>query len=407
VTLPPRSVVIAGGGIAGVSSAAALRVGGYDGAVTIVDAGDYPHDRPPLSKDFLTGKRDRDDIVLQPSDWYVRHEVRLLTGTAVTAVRPGSGAVELSDGATLHADRVVLATGGRAARPPIPGVDSPLVHVLRTVEDAERLRAALQSADAVMVVGAGLIGSEVAATLHGSGYEVVLVDPMRPPLAAALGMNVAHWLHDLHSLRGIACVQASVESFAEDGGRLRVQLAGESQPRVVDLAVLGVGMVPDSDLAVSAGLEVDRGIVVDVGQRTSNAAVLAVGDAARTRVAGTLLPRTEHWDAAQQDGARAAATILGRPVPPATASWFWTDRHGLHVEVVGEMAAAANRVVRGALGTPPFTVFGLREGRLVAAVAVDDSATARVARRLIDRAVAVEENRLADPDINLRALLRV
>lgn len=385
------SVLVVGGGIAGVSTVAALRAGGFDGEITLVDSGEFPYDRPPLSKDFLKGHKDITAIRLQPEHWYDQQAVRLVTRTTVTALRPDAGAVELSDGTTMSADRVVLATGGRAARPPIPGSDNPRVHVLRTAEDAERLRAALAPGTRVLVVGAGLIGAEVASTALQLGCEVTLTDAIRPPLAGLLGTEVADWLHGVHAEHGITTIHSGVETLDDPAA---------------DVVVLGVGMVPDTALAEAAGLEVDRGIVVDTGQVTSNPAILAVGDPARTRRDTRLLPRTEHWEAAQHDGQRAAATILGAAAPATTAPWFWTDRHGLHVEAVGEMTAAATTVLRGQLGEPPFAAFGLRDGRVVAAVAVNDSTAVRAARRMIDRAVAVDPDRLADTTTDLRKLLR-
>jgi 3-phenylpropionate/trans-cinnamate dioxygenase ferredoxin reductase component len=399
-------VAVVGGGIAGVSTVAALRAGGFDGDLTLVDAGEFPYDRPPLSKDFLTGAKDLKALALQPDGWWDEQSVRLVNLTTATALRPDEGGVELSGGTVLAADRVVLATGGRAARPPIPGADSSRVHVVRTAEDAERLRAALVPGARVLVVGAGLIGAEVASTALGLGCEVVLADPVRPPLAGPIGAKVAAWLHDLHAERGITSVQAGVESFADSPSGIEARLSGPAEPIIVDVVVLGVGMVPETALAESAGLDVDRGIVVDACQTTSNPAILAVGDPARCRSNGALLPRTEHWEAAQHDGQRAAATLLGKPAPSPTAPWFWTDRHGLHVEAVGEMNAATTTVLRGLLGEPPFAAFGLRDGKVVAAVAVNDSHSVRAGRRMIDRAIPVDPDRLADTTTDLRKLLR-
>ncbi|MEU5095243.1 FAD-dependent oxidoreductase [Streptomyces sp. NPDC020996] len=399
-------VVIVGGGIAGVSTAGALRAGGFDGDVTIVDPGEFPYDRPPLSKDFLLGVKNTEQIALQPPQWYDDQRVRLVNRTAVTALHPAEGKVELSDGAVLPADRVVLATGGAAARPPIPGIGSERVHVLRTAEDADRLRPALAPGADILVVGAGLIGAEVASTALRLGCEVTLVDPVAVPLNAALGPDLAAWLHGLHARHGITAVQAGVEAFADRGERIEARLAGESAARSYDAVVLGVGMVPHTELAERAGLEVDRGIVVDAGQVTSHPAVLAVGDPARTRHDGVLLPRTEHWEAARHDGARAAATLLGAEAPAPTAPWFWTDRHGRHVEAVGHMDAAESTVVRGGFDDPSFAVFGLRDGFVVAAAAVDDSTAVRAARRMIDRRVPADAGKLADPAVNLRSLMR-
>ena len=386
-----RRVVVVGGGVAGVSTVAALRAGGFAGDLTLVDGGELPYDRPPLSKEFLAGDKSLGDIALQPQSWYDEQSVRLVNRTTVTGLRPGLGVVELSDGSRLPADRVVLATGGRAARPPIPGADNPRVHVLRTAQDADRLREALVPGATVLVVGAGLIGAEVASTALALGCEVTLADPVCPPLANALGDEVAAWLHGVHAERGVKTVHGGVSTLERTDA---------------DVVVLGVGMVPETTLAEAAGLEVDAGIVVDTAQVSSNPAVLAVGDPARTRRDGALLPRTEHWEAAQHDGQRAAATILGAPPPAATAPWFWTDRHGLHVEVIGEPHSAATTVLRGQLGEPPFAVFGMRAGRVVGAVTVNEPRSARATRRMIDRAVDVDPARLADPTTDLRKLLR-
>ena len=402
-----RHVVIIGGGIAGVSTAAALRSGGYDGRLTLVDAGDFPYDRPPLSKEFRTGARDGKSLALQPPEWYDRQDIQLLTRTTAIAVHPSAGTVELSTGETLSADRVVLAAGGEAARPPVPGADDPRVHVLRTAADAARLRAVLLPGARLLVVGAGLIGAETAATAAGLGCEVVLVDPVAPPLAAAVGPLLASWLHGMHAGHGVTTVQATVDGFAGTADGLDARLSGEDAPRTFDAALLGVGMTPRVDLAEAAGLATDGGIVVDEGQVSSHPSVLAVGDSARRRVGGVLTRRAEHWEAAQNDGVRAAATLLGASRPADAAPWFWTDRYGVHVEVAGEMAASARSFVRGEPADGrPFAVFGLRDGRVVAAASVDDPVSVRAARRMIDRGVAVDGGALADPGTDLRALLR-
>ncbi|CUU55043.1 Reductase C-terminal [Parafrankia irregularis] len=398
-----HKVVVVGGGIAGVSTVAALRAGGYDGSLTLVDAGGLPHDRPPLSKDYLAGRRGLEQIALQPPEWYDTQSVRLVTRARVTALRPASGQVELADGTELPADRVVLATGGSAARPPIPGARGSAVHVLRTVDDADRLREALPSARRVLVVGAGLIGAEVASTLAGLGCDVVLADPVARPLSAAVGPDLAAWLHDQHRARGIHTVAAGLATLTHTSSGVEAALVGEGRARVVDLVVLGVGMVSDTGLAEAAGLDVDRGVLVDAGQRTSNPAVLAVGDATRARADGT---RVEHWDAARSDGECAAATLLGRPAPARPTPWFWSDRHGRHVEVVGRMADADHTVARGCFGDEPFAVFGLRGNLVVGAASVDDGLAARTARRLVAGAIPVDAAQLADPSTNLRRLLR-
>ena len=257
----------------------------------------------------------------------------------------------------------------------------------------------------LLIVGGGLIGAETASTALRLGCEVVLVDPLAPPLAAAAGSSVATWLHDQHAARGIQTVTGTVRSLQVSADGVAVQLAHEADARFFDVVLVGVGMVPDTTLAEAAGLDVDRGVLVDDLQVTSHPRVLAVGDAARRRDRR----RMEHWEAAQHDGQRAAATILGKPAPAATAPWWWTDRHDRHVEGVGEMRepdSVTTVVTRGAPGDAPFSVFTLQHGRVIGAVAVDATNDVRAARRMIDRRIVVDPDRLADTDTDLRKLLR-
>ncbi|MFT4265422.1 MAG: FAD-dependent oxidoreductase, partial [Nocardioides sp.] len=368
-------VVIVGGGVGGLACAQALRAHGYAGGLVILDPAPFPYDRPPLSKDYLAGSVSLEGIALATSAGLAEQGIDWQRAT-VTALRAESPEVDLADGRTLAADRIVLALGGDAIRPPIPGADSARVHVVRDVADADRLREALGHAGEgarVLVVGAGLIGAETASTLNGLGASVTLVDPVPTPLAGAVGPELATWLHARHRAYGVETIVGTVQALQETSAGLAAQLSGEPDSRAFDVAVIGVGMSPRVALAEQAGIEVDRGILVDRTRTTSRPAVLAIGDCARLRDHA----RAEHWEAAQHDGQRAAAAILGVD-PPATvdgAPWFWTDRYGLHVEAVGEMRAADathDTVVRGVTGAPPYSVWTLRGGRVVGAAAVDD-----------------------------------
>ncbi|MFE7223480.1 NAD(P)/FAD-dependent oxidoreductase [Nocardioides sp. NPDC057577] len=416
------SVLVVGGGIAGVSTVAELRKNGYVGDLVLLSADGLPYDRPPLSKEYLAGGRTLESIALQPAEWYADQRVSLVGDAVAVALRPDAGEVELADGRVLTADRIVLATGGRAVWPAIAQVrrdvsaalptgnrrERPVVspiHVLREVGDADRLRTVLVPGARLLIVGGGLIGAEVASTARGLGVEVVLVDPLAPPLAAAVGIEVATWLHGLHADHGVEALTTTVETLLETSTGVAAQLKGEPDSREFDAVLLAVGLVPDTRLAEAAGLETSRGTLVDSAQTTSHPSVLAVGDCARLRDHH----RAEHWEAAQLDGARAAATILGSVPPPATAPWWWSDRYGLHVEGVGEMRspdAEHTTVVRGVVGEPPFAVFTLRGEQVVGAVSVDDPSAAKAARRMIDRGVDVRASDLADPGIDLRKLLR-
>jgi 3-phenylpropionate/trans-cinnamate dioxygenase ferredoxin reductase component len=402
----PGSVVIVGGGVGGVSTAASLRASGFEGTITLVEASEVPYDRPPLSKGYLAGRQSLGDIALQRPGWYDEQSVRLVGSTLAVGLQPADRSVELSTGQTVRADHVVLATGGHAARPPVPGVDSPRVHVLRDYQQADALRAALVPGARLLVVGGGLIGAETASTASELGVEVTLIDPAPVPLEAAVGPELGDWLHGMHATKGITTISAALEELEDTGSEVLARYSGVDEAQPFDVVLIGVGLRPETSLADSIGLEVDRGIVVDAGQRTRCPGVLAVGDPTRRRIDGVLLPRAEHWEAAQHDGARAAATILGAEPPAGTAPWFWSDRHGVHLEGVGHMAEATSRVIRGCLDAPPFSVWGLRGQRVVAVAAVGDSTAVRAGRRMIDRHTAVIAAQLADTDCDLRRLLR-
>ncbi|MFE3997837.1 NAD(P)/FAD-dependent oxidoreductase [Nocardioides sp. YIM B13467] len=415
------SVLVVGGGIAGVSTVAELRKNGYAGDLTLLTVDPFPYDRPPLSKEYLAGAKDLGSIALQAPEWYAEQRIDLVTDALVVDLDPAAGTVALSDGRKLAADRIVLATGGHSRWPAFERVVRELldrppagegiprsttgIHTLRSAEDADALRHVLLSRARLLVLGAGLIGAEVASTARKLGCEVVLVDPADPPIAAAVGTRVAAWLHSLHAVHGVETVAATVEKLESTRAGVVAHIAGEVEPRTFDAVLLAVGMVPDTALAKAAGLEVDNGVLVDDRQVTSHPNVLAVGDCARRRDRR----RAEHWEAALHDGQRAAATILGVDAGAETAPWFWTDRYDLHVEVVGEMPepdAEHEDVVRGTLGKPPFSVFTLRGERVIGAVAVDDPNAVRAARRMIDRGVDVRASDLADPATDLRKLLR-
>lgn len=402
----PGHIAVVGAGLAAVSLCDTLRGQGYDGRLVLYSAErGLPYDRPPLSKDVLLGKARREDVLLRPEQWYADQGVELRDGVPVRAVRPHDGVVELADGGSATADRIVLATGGTPRALPVPGGDDPAVHMLRTWKDAERLREQLLPGARVAVIGAGLIGAETAAVANALGCRVTLIDPLPVPLAAVVGEEIAGALHRRHSTEGIGLRSAGVERIERRPGRreVLVHLSGQGGAVAADTVVAGIGIRPATELAEAAGLRVDNGIVVRPGQRTSHPNVLAIGDVARQdghRV------RHEHWEAAQRDGEAAALAVLGRELPEPTATWFWSDRHGSRLEAVGTMADAERTVLRGTPGHGAFTAFGLRGDRLVAAAAVDRARDVKAARRLIDRGIAVAPARLADESTDLRKLLK-
>ncbi|KHL03572.1 NAD(P)/FAD-dependent oxidoreductase [Sinomonas humi] len=401
----PRRIVVVGGGVAAFSAASELRARGYDGALTLLSPEGLPYDRPPLSKGYLLGSEDAAKIVLAPEDWYAEHGVEVLTERAA-ALRPSEASVELGNGRTLGADRVLIATGARPRPLAVPGGEAALT--LRDRADADALRAALAPGARVVVVGAGLIGAEVTSAAVGFGAEVTLVDPIDPPLVPAVGEALARRLHEMHGEHGVRTVASvPVEIAASDGGACLVRLAGGSAV-AADAIVAGIGIVPNSALAADAGIEVDDGVLVDASGATSNPGVFAAGDVSRLRHPdGALARRAEHWEAAVRSGQAAAAGMLGEPAPEFGAPWFWSDRYGAHVEAVGTLdARSAGRIVlREADGLPQAAFLLADDGRLLGAAAVGFPLLIRAARRIMDRGLAPDPAALADPSVPPRKLI--
>jgi NADPH-dependent 2,4-dienoyl-CoA reductase/sulfur reductase-like enzyme len=397
-------VVIVGGGLAGFSAAENLRTLGHRGAITIVDSEPGLYDRPPLSKELFDEGLDLDRLSFASAEKLADARIEVRTGHAVTSIDPEATTVTLDSGELLPADTILLATGGRARRLTIPGADSPVVHMLRTLADAHSIRDALRLGHRAVVIGGGLIGAETAASLRKAGASVILVDPNPTPMVGVFGQGLAAHLHNEHRLNGIGLRVGVPRSIETVGDRADVVLdTGERLP--ADLVVVGIGIVPNDELARASGIEVDDGILVDEDYRTSAPNVFATGDVARTRGSATAsLRREEHWEAAQLNGRAAAAAMTGLPKADRGASWFWSDRHGMHFEMVGRLAGEGTVVVRPS-GEHPAT-FLIDDGLLVGAASIDDPNVVRAARRIIDQRIPVTANELADPSIPLRALLK-
>lgn len=414
------SVAIVGGGVAGFTVAQELRSRGFDGEITMVEPGGLPYDRPPLSKDYLLGAQTLEQIQFQPREWFAENRVTLIEDSAVAVDAPAAGSVNeqptvrLSNGDAVAADRIVLATGGAARKLPVPGGELPEVLELRTRADADRLRDSVGEGTRIVVVGAGLIGAEAASTLLALGADVTLVEPTQPPLVPAVGPVLAEYLHAMHAEGGIDVIHSALARIQVDGAERVVTLTDGTQLRA-DQVLVGIGITPNTALAEAMGLEVNDGVVVDEIQQTSNPAVFAVGDAARIRTAdGELLPRAEHWENAMHSGARAAAAILGQEIPQQGAPWFWSDRHGVHVEGVGSLAprresadSTPEYIHRfNEDGTPQATFLLNPDGTMAGCAAVDGGMTVRAARRIIDQGIVVPADALADPSVPLRRLAR-
>ncbi|MDW8009840.1 MAG: FAD-dependent oxidoreductase [Chloroflexota bacterium] len=405
--MAPRStVVIVGANLAGGRAAEALRKEGFDGRIFLV--GEEPHppyERPPLSKEYLRGEMPREELFVQPESFWAEQEIELLMGVRAVSLDLAHKRVELSSGERLSFDKLLLATGGRVRRLEVPGADLEGIHYLRTVDDSEALARELRPGRRLAIVGAGFIGSEVAASAREKGLEVTMIEVLPLPLQKALGPEVGRIYADIHRQHGVELVLGEgVERFEGDS-RLQAVVTSTGRRIECDLALVGVGIVPATELAEAAGLAVDNGIVVNEFCQTSHPDVYAAGDVANfySPVLGRRL-RVEHWHNAQNQGVAAARSML-RGEPYAEVPWFWSDQYDLNMQYVG-FADAWDRVVfRGDVEARRFTAFYLRQGRLEAALAINRPRDIRAARELIQARAALDPERLADESQDLRSLL--
>ena len=400
-----RTFVVVGANLAGGRAAETLRSEGFDGRLVLVgDEPDRPYERPPLSKEVI--RRESGPVFLRDAGWYAEQDIELRLGVRATALDP-SGSISLSDGETLGFDACLLATGGRPRALDVPGADLDGVHYLRTLRDAAALAERLASRPRVVVIGAGFIGAEVAASARVLGCDVTIIEVLAVPLLRVLGDEIGGAYAQIHRDHGVDLrLGEGVDRF-EGAGRVEVVVGTSGTRYPADLVVVGVGIDPNVELAVDAGVRCDNGIVTDEFGRTSAERVFAAGDVARRPdvYSGGLI-RPEHFQNAQNQGPATARTMLGSSEPFQEVPWFWSDQYDVNLQMLGYTTPDKERVVRGSLDARDFIAFFVESDRVVAAIALNRGRDIAATRRLIERRIVVDRARLADDDLALKELLR-
>ncbi len=398
---PPVShgVVIIGGGLVAQRCCQTLRSSGFDGAIRVVAEEERPpYDRPPLSKAVLSGERDPDTLGFRDSGWYREQRVELMLGERAVALDPGIRTLTLASGPTLSYDSAVIATGSRPRV--LPGTEAfANAHTLRTATDAARLRRALQRGGRLIIVGAGFIGLEVAATARRLGLEVTVLEAAPAPLLRVLGPELGGWFAELHREEGVeVLLSAHVARFGEGpGGAEWVQLT-DGRRLECDALVIGIGIEPATEWLEGSGLD-PAGVPVDASGRTGAPGVYAAGDAARPLSALTgAHERSEQWEAAARGGTQVARAIAGAdPLPPALPS-FWTDQYGLRAQLVGDARGADQVQISGDPRARDFEAQMLRDGAPVAGMAIGRPRAIPAMRARIESAMpAIERSSDAIP----------
>src|SRR5271155_580504 len=401
-----RTFVIIGGGLGGAKAAEGLREKDFDGQIIVCAEEDHlPYERPPLSKEFLAGKKSLDDFTVHDSAWYRENEIDLRLNARVLSVDRAAHTVELPDNTRVEYDKLLLATGSRSRRLPIPGSDAAGVHYLRTFEDASALNSALVEGSSLAVVGAGWIGLEVAASARQRGVNVTVVETAKLPLVGAVGKEVGSVFAKLHRDHGVDLrLQTEVEEITTADGKATGLRLGDGSTVSADAVLVAVGAQPNIELAEQAGLSTgDGGVVGDASLRTSDHDIYAVGDIApaehplfEERI------RTEHWAHALKQPAVAVAGMLGEPGEYTELPYFFSDQYDLGMEYAGHAPNSDRVVFRGDVDSLEFVAFWLdADNHVLAGMNVNVWDVLDDIKSLIRKKTVVDLNKLIDPQASL------
>jgi len=400
-----EKVVIVGAGQGGLQAAVSLRQEGYQGDITLIgDEAGLPYQRPPLSKAYLSGKLGRDGLSLRPAKFFTDQNINLVHGQA-TAIDRRNRRVELAADQAYNYDHLILATGAHNRNLPVPGAELKGVFGLRTVEDADALAGKLANASDVVVVGAGFIGLEFAAVANAQGLSVHVVDIADRPMARAVTPQMAAFFREQHEKRGIRFdFQQGLKRIIGDAGRCTSVETTDGRVLPADLVVFGIGVLPNTQLAAEAGLDIQNGIRTDSYLLTSDPAVSAIGDGCSfpSQHAGGQI-RLESVQNAVDQARNVAARLVGKPAPYATTPWFWTDQSDLKLQIVGLLNDFDTTVTVGSPEDCQFSVLCFRKDQLIAVESVNRMADHMAARRILARQSSLSPREASQPDFSLKS----
>ena len=403
-------IVVAGAGQAGFQLAASLREGGFRDPITLVgDEAALPYQRPPLSKAYLAGKTDAEGLFLRPPGFFAEHAIGHRPGIRAVAIDRAARRLHLSDGASLAYDHLVLATGARNRPLPVPGADLDGVRQLRGLADADALKAEIEAARAIVVVGAGFIGLEFAAVAAARGLSVSVIEAAERPMARAVSAEMGEFFRAAQEAMGVRFVfGAGVTAIRGRDGRAAGVVLADGRELAADLVLVGIGVLPNRDLAAEADLPAENGVRVDAFLSTPDPAISAIGDCARfpSPFAHGLTAdgrvRIESVQNAIDQGRCLAARLLGKPASYGALPWFWSDQGPHKLQIAGLSGPGDASVVRGSAAA--FSVFRFRDGRLSAVESVNRAGDHMIARRLLAAGTPLTPDQAADPAFDLKAL---
>lgn len=399
-------VLIVGAGHAGAHTALALRQHGFKGSVALLgDEPELPYERPPLSKEFLSGDKPFDRLLIRPAPFWTERAIQMLTARRVVVVDPVAHTVRTAAGETFSYGRLVWATGGRARPLACPGAQAAGVHGLRTHADAERIQHALTDVQRVVIVGGGYIGLEVAAALSAKGKKVTVLEARERVLARVAGEALSRFYEAEHRARGVDLrLGAKVDAIKTRDGRATGVCLDSGTVLPAEMVVVGIGIIPAVEPLVEAGAAGADGVAVDAFMRTSLPDILAVGDCAlhSNPFADGSRIRLESVQNAVDMAATAARTLVGDPRPYHAVPWFWSNQFDLKLQTVGLSIGYDQAVVRGEMATRSFSVVYLRRGRVIALDCVNAARDFAQGRALVANGAQIEPGLLADASVPLK-----
>ena len=403
-----RTVIVGGGHAAGALLTALLQKKYQHEVVLVGNEPHPPYQRPPLSKNYLTGDVDQESLYLKPRSVYENAGHQLRLGVRVEQIDRDSSTISLSDQSRLQYDRLVLATGSHLRHLNAPGADLNGIHYLHDIADSEVLREQLVAGKRLVVVGGGYIGLEVAASANKKGVNVTVLEAAERLMQRVTGPEISAFFYDKHRGAGVDVrLNTALTGFEEgDQGHVAGVTLADGGTVPADIVLVSIGVIPETALAKGAGLPCDNGIIVDEFTRTEDPAILAIGDCTRHRnLFFEKMQRLESVANAVDQARTAAATLMGEEKPYDSVPWFWSNQYDVRLQMVGLSQNHDQRVVRGSPEDKGFAVFYLREGCVIAVDAVNLPLAFLVGKTLVQQRRTINPELLEDPDTELKSLV--